>query len=515
LPQQVLHFPTPEQWTLDTLFQDAHLDRAMELGIPPSVIRFPPQLILLFANDPLNTFCPKGAKVEWTGRQQIGQITCDVIRIIHSDGNRILWISQENRALLRLDYQPVGLPVPEGYESIEAIRIEMTDARLGWYIFDDTFDIPQPRGAKQVAEFQSDMPGLSTPAEHLRLLMLMADMDCYRLIDHHGEAVTSPPPLSKMEPKTFTLSPVWSLPLPGVDTMAFLSGETPKLLVPHEGNLVAKLDLQGNILQKITPAGLEDSIITNIGCHLPFGERRTGILTLDNRFSLFDESFQPLDANKKENVRDFQFIQHQRDELLLLGIQQDAGQENVPANSLLRAVDLQSATRWEYPVEGTLNQISSAIVEGQNRVWFSCTASNDSIFILSTEGELCDSVAMPAARHVLWFHVVDSTIFTLLENMDTGDIRFAGYDRRGKSLWSRLLPAGEYEVDPVYVPNEKKWLVPTPVGEIFVFDLIGNMIDTFSLNIIPTGLLCAYVNGETLLIVADGETVSAWKFGKK
>jgi hypothetical protein len=110
---------------------------------------------------------------------------------------------------------------------------------------------------------------------------------------------------------------------------------------------------------------------------------------------------------------------------------------------------------------------------------------------------------------------LDSTIYTLLENMDTGDIRFVGFDRRGKSLWSRLLPAGEYEVDPVYVPNEKKWLVPTPVGDIYVFDLIGNMVDTFSLNIIPTGLLCAEVNGETLLIVADGETVSAWKFGKK
>ncbi|MDR0328432.1 MAG: hypothetical protein LBI05_09070 [Planctomycetaceae bacterium] len=510
LPQQMLHFPAPEQWTLDTLFQDVHLDHAMELGLPLSVVRFPPQLVLLFANDPLNTFCPKGAKVEWAGRQQIGQISCDVIRIIHSDGNRILWISRENKALLRLDYQPVGLPVPKGYESIEAIRIEMTNAKFDWLISDDSFYLPQPPDAVQVTEFQSDMPGLPTPAEHQRLLTLMADTDCYRLIDHHEEAITSPP-LSKVEPNTFTLSPAWSLPLTGVDTMVFLSGETPKLLVPHEGNLVAELDLQGNILKRVAPLGLEDSIITNIHCSFPFGKQRTGILTLDNRFYLFDEFFQSLEDHKKEKVRNFQFVPLQGEELLLLNIQQDAGQENIPANGLLRAVDLQSATRWEYPFEGIFDQI----IVGQDQVWVSCTASNDSIFVLSTEGKLCDSVAIPSARHVLWFHVLDSTIYTLLENMDTGDIRFVGFDQQGKNHWSRLLPAGEYEVDPVYISNDKKWLVPSPVGEFFVFDLIGNIIDTFSLNIIPTGLLCACVNGETLLIVADGETVSAWKFEKK
>jgi hypothetical protein len=74
-----------------------------------------------------------------------------------------------------------------------------------------------------------------------------------------------------------------------------------------------------------------------------------------------------------------------------------------------------------------------------------------------------------------------------------------------------LLPDGEYEVEPVYVASEQKWLVPSPGGGIFVFDLIGNMLETFSLDIIPTGLLCVEVGGETLLIITDGEAVSAWK----
>jgi len=76
------------------------------------------------------------------------------------------------------------------------------------------------------------------------------------------------------------------------------------------------------------------------------------------------------------------------------------------------------------------------------------------------------------------------------------------------------LPAGEYEVDPVYVPCEQKWFVPTPSGEIFVFDLVGNEYGTFAFNVVPTGLLCVEVDGKTLLVVANGETISTWKIGK-
>jgi hypothetical protein len=523
LPQQVLHFPSLDQWTLETLFQDVHLDRAMELGLPFSVLRFPPQLVLLFANNPLHTFCPKGAKIEWMAQRTLGRIQCDVIQISHSDGNRILWISRENQALLRFDYQPVGLPVPEGFDSVEAIRIEMTDARFGWNFLPDTFQMLQPQDAVLVAEFQSDIPGLPSPAEHQRRLMLMTESDCYRHIDHHAEsaASTEQSPLSKVEPRTFALSPLWTVPLTGVDTMESLSGATPILLIPYEGNLVAELDLQGNIIQRISPVGLEDAIITNIKGNTLSDERKIGIITLDSKFYLYDMAFRPLDAYKAESaentkgkIKDFQFVQHQGDELLLLGIQQDSVQEGVPADRVLLAVDVQGTKHWKHHYEGVLNQISSAVMENQNCILVSCTDSKDSIFIFSHEGQSLDTVEMPSGRHVIWFHVLDSTIYTLLETMDTGDVRFVGFDKRGKSLWSRLLPAGEYEVDPIYVPSEKKWLVPSPSSEIFVFDLIGNMIDTFSLNVIPTGLLCVEVGGETLLVVADGETVSAWKIGK-
>jgi hypothetical protein len=523
LPNQVLHFSAPENWTLETLFQDVHLDSAMELaGLPLSVLRFPPQLVLLFANNPLNTFCPKGAKIEWLAQEQIGQIPCDVIQISHSDGNRILWISQEDSALLRLDYQPVGLPVPEGFESIEAIRIEMTDAQFGSGFGHETFQMYQPQDAVKVARFQSDTPGLPTPEEHHRRLKLMTDSDTYRLIDQHiAPSDHSPPP--KVVPRTFALSKVWSLPLDGVGTMALLPGETPQLLVPCEGNRVARVNLQGKVLDNILPKGLEDSIIMNVRCNSLSEKRRIGMITLDGKFHLFDESFNPIvasdletDKNKTEIIRDFYFVPYGGEELLLLAIQQDSEQENAAKNCIVRAVDLQGTKMWErfFKGVGIPSRISSAVMVNQFCVLVACTTTQDSIVVLPLDEESEFSVAVPFGRQVAWFHVSGSTIYSLWIYTETGDVRFVGLDEQGKPKWSRLLPAGEYEVEPVYVESEQKWFVPSPNGDISVFDQIGNLIETFSLAIIPTGLVSVELGGATLLIVADGETVSAWRIGK-
>ena len=155
-PDQVLRFSTPETWTLETLFRDEYLDQAMEFGIPETILRFPPQLVLLFAKDPLKTLLPEGAEAEFRDPQWIGEIPCDLIRISSSEGNRLLWISRRNHALVRLDYFVEGAPVPEGIDSLRMIRIEMTDALLNWDIAPEAFQMQQPMDARQVSEFQPD-----------------------------------------------------------------------------------------------------------------------------------------------------------------------------------------------------------------------------------------------------------------------------------------------------------------------------------------------------------------------
>ena len=322
--------------------------------------------------------------------------------------------------------------------------------------------------------------------------------------------------------RTFTLEQIWSQPLIGVDAMALLPDETPRLLVPYEGNLIAVLDLLGNIQikEKESPEGLEDSIVMDIHAVNFFsGKQRIGVVSLDGKFYLFDEAFQPIavyntesDEIKEGTIRDFQFIQHQGKELLLLGIQQNSVRDDATANGMIHAVDLQGSKRWECPFEGTLNQISSAVMDDQVCALVSCTASQDQdvILVLAPDGTATEPVNFDFGRHILWFQVLYPTIYTLVLNTD-GDVRFVGFDMNGKAKWSRLLPTCDYEVEPVYMPKEKKWLVPSPSGEIFVFDMIGNMIDTFSLDVVPTGLICAEMNGDTVLLVADGEMVSAWQ----
>jgi hypothetical protein len=200
----------------------------------------------------------------------------------------------------------------------------------------------------------------------------------------------------------------------------------------------------------------------------------------------------------------------------MLGIQQDSVQENTP-HHVIRTVDLQGAERWEHPLEGIPNQVASAVLDDQNCVLVSQTASGDSILILSADGTALDLAVIPFDRHAIWFQAQGSVIYALLECVDSNDFRFVGYQQEGehwKGKWTRWLPAGEYEVDPVYVPSEQKWLIPLSGDEIFVFDLVGNEYGTFSLNVVPTGLLCVEVDGTTLLIVSSGETVAAWKIGK-
>ncbi len=147
---QVLHFAPPKRWTLDVLFQDVNLDDAMNLGIPKDILAFPPQLVLLFAADPLKTFLPEGAVAEVLSQQPLNQSVCDLVQITHRERKRILWIRRDTGALVRLEYFVEGLSLPQGVESIRSIRVEMHDAAFNAPIPDETFVMLLPEGVKRV-----------------------------------------------------------------------------------------------------------------------------------------------------------------------------------------------------------------------------------------------------------------------------------------------------------------------------------------------------------------------------
>ncbi len=104
MPDQVLRFPAPDKISVENIFHDFFLDQSMELGIPEAILRFPPQWVLLFAQDPLKTFLPETSQVELREPQWIGDIPCDLIRVTDTSGSRLLWLSRKNHALVRFDY---------------------------------------------------------------------------------------------------------------------------------------------------------------------------------------------------------------------------------------------------------------------------------------------------------------------------------------------------------------------------------------------------------------------------
>ncbi|MDR2643970.1 MAG: redoxin domain-containing protein [Planctomycetaceae bacterium] len=181
LSDQVLCFPTPNPFTFDKLFNDVELDQSMNIVFPSGILRFPPQLVLLFANDPLKTFLPSGAKTELLESQSIGNIPCDLIKIKHEQGDRVLWISQRNSALLRFDYMVEGLFVAADFESVRTIRIDMNDAQFNLPIADEAFQMLQPINAKQVLEFEPVEVGILgkklTNLELLKFEELIFDSD--------------------------------------------------------------------------------------------------------------------------------------------------------------------------------------------------------------------------------------------------------------------------------------------------------------------------------------------------
>lgn len=154
LPEQVLRFPAPKKLSIEAVFQDRCLDEAMEFGIPPTILRYPPQLVLLLAEDPLKTLLPDGAEAEYLAPRHVNETACDLIRITHPTGTRILWIDRAEAALLRFDYLVEGLALPEGVESIRLIRVDLADARFNREIAREAFQMLRPERAREVARFE-------------------------------------------------------------------------------------------------------------------------------------------------------------------------------------------------------------------------------------------------------------------------------------------------------------------------------------------------------------------------
>ncbi|MDR0869960.1 MAG: hypothetical protein LBN39_04125, partial [Planctomycetaceae bacterium] len=527
MPEQVLFFRTPERWTLDTVFSDLYLAQAMTLGFPETLMRFPPQLILLLADDPLKTLLPDGATAELLEPQKVGETLCDLIKVSHSGGSRILYIARNNHALLRFDYLVEGLAVPPGVESVRLIRIDMPDADFDRYIEPESFQMEQPKNARQVSEFlPSDAPELSAQRqeEHRQQLKTMRENGYYALPPLPEPADATPAP-AKM-PKTFRLNEQWNLPLLGIENITVVPQKNQQdILVPCEGNLLAQIDAAGKIVQKIQPKGLQnDELLTRIRTAADgTGKQYVGVSSVSGQtVHLFDSQFVPVPQTapkelkpvKQTVVSDFQFVKFSNGTLAVL-----TGQLSLDntGSDVLRLTAPDGTELWRDNSVRAPFLVHSYIQDGKQEILVLSVQEKQSLLLKSdVHGQRLGALPFAGEREILWFAVSGSEggIYAIHSDRDGSDVRIAGLDFNGKTQWEHRLPSGEYQkpIDQIIIGDllgdaAAEILVPLPDGTVFVFDRKGTLLDEFAFGRFLSGL--AVLNNG--LLVADPQGITAYK----
>ena len=151
---QVLKIPAPNQLSIAALYPDMNLSGAMDLQIPGDLFWVPPQILLLFAKDPLKTLVPEGAKLSFDKPAWIDDVPCDRVKVEGPAqmGTRIFWIDRKTFALMRIELPIAQIPSSER-QTISSLRLELADASLNPELEGETFTIEYPENATLVENF--------------------------------------------------------------------------------------------------------------------------------------------------------------------------------------------------------------------------------------------------------------------------------------------------------------------------------------------------------------------------
>lgn len=534
LPGQVLFRRTPEHWTLEEIFRDVYFEGAMNLGIPETILCFAPQLILLFAEEPLKTLLPEDASAELLETQKMGETVCDLIRIKHRSGSWVLWLNRQNHALVRFDYLVEGLAVPEGVESIRQVRIDMPDADFDKNVASEAFLMEQPQDARQVSEFQSpEAPELSAQRqeEHQKQLRLMTESGVFAIRPSSKPIEvnqTQRPAPAKM-PKTFRLTEKWRQSLAGIENIEVFQQE---IFIPCEGNLLARIDADGKIIQKIQPKGFQDDeLLTRIRTATDgTGKLHIGASSVSGQtVHLFDEKLMPIprtavtSALKEQAVvSDFQFVRFPNGTLAVLSVLLSLDSEQ---GDRLQLTALDGKELWRDSSVLSPFLVHTYFFNGKQGALVLSVQEQQSLLLnYDIQGQMRGALPFTAEREILWFSVPDTNdgnddwcIGLIHSDREGKDVRLAGVNFEGTTLWEHPLQPGEYQkpIDQIIIGDllgetGAERLVPLPDGTVFVFARNGTLLDTLSFGRVLTGLGVMKTDSETLLFVADTVGITAY-----
>ena len=132
---QIIEKRAPSQVSIKDLYDDYLLAGLMDLGVPPEMIFVPPQIVLLFAQDPLQTLVPEGAEIKIGFPDYIisrdGQVAYPCDKIIVADkltGTRTYWVERGTNMLMRME---IGVThIRDSEVKPISIKIELENATI-------------------------------------------------------------------------------------------------------------------------------------------------------------------------------------------------------------------------------------------------------------------------------------------------------------------------------------------------------------------------------------------------
>ncbi|MBS7336996.1 MAG: hypothetical protein KIG81_03955, partial [Thermoguttaceae bacterium] len=128
---QLLERPAPLVVTsIREFYPDAAFAAAAETSLPDDFSWTSPQLVLLFAKDPLRTLVPRGATAKLLepaylqyGPDEKDAVYCARVSV-DAAGERVYWLNRATRALARVELPTARLRVHEPDATILSLRIE-------------------------------------------------------------------------------------------------------------------------------------------------------------------------------------------------------------------------------------------------------------------------------------------------------------------------------------------------------------------------------------------------------
>jgi thiol-disulfide isomerase/thioredoxin/outer membrane lipoprotein-sorting protein len=158
MPEQILQLDAPPEATLASFFPNYMLADAMIEEPTRTFSWVPVQLVLLFADDPLNTLLHQSQAPDLLEPEKIDDRDCYRVRVRRDDGTGVLWIDQETYVLRRIEFPSeilrtiVAEREQAPRDEIENLRVlaELNDAQFGGEIDPQTFQFEMPQEVKLV-----------------------------------------------------------------------------------------------------------------------------------------------------------------------------------------------------------------------------------------------------------------------------------------------------------------------------------------------------------------------------